>query len=374
MKEAIYKLFAAAFTVVFFWGTLHAMSVLGDLSDYSYAARAAEKNSGLAAAGHDIPAVPDTYAEEMRTEPAPVADEELSHIYIDGIRFDFPVTLADIREHFETRKFAAGFDEKTSVYTGKEILLKNGIGTYMISYRSDVKKPSPEECTVRAISCPSDNYSDKYFPRITAAGIDIFRAPQEEILRLTALDREEYLAKNAVISQQGDGYVVLNLDSPSIAYYRKDIPEDMAAIDRLYPLLIATELRLPENYDADDVPENKEELREFALEYYAYDENDTSLYSYTDYKKEIEATVKDVYLTAYEFLAAPYDGHNALYYELTDIERLAGYDPDGAYYNTGYLEITARCYIEDYDGSVQTKMLLKAGDRLGDALIIHIDI
>lgn len=257
MKETVYKLFAAAFTVIFFWGALHTMNVLGDLSDYNYILKATKKNSGIATAGYDIPAVSDAYTEKMRTEPAPVTDGELSHIYIDDIRFDFPIILADILEHFETRKyFFTNYDEEMGKYTGAEILLKNGIGAYRITYTADVKNPSPEECTVRIISHAGFSYSEKYFPRITAAGIDVFLTPLEEIMRLTTLDREDYLAKNAVISQQTDGYVVLNLERRSIAYYRKDVPKDIEEMEKLSPLLIAEELRLTENYNG-EIHQNK---------------------------------------------------------------------------------------------------------------------
>lgn len=372
MKEAMYNFFTAVLTLLILFGVLHSMNNLCVLNDYNYARKAAEKNTGLAAAGHDIPAVSlETPAEEMRTEPAPVTAEELSYIYIDGIKFDFPITLADIWEHFETIKFVGGYDEETSKYGGSEILMKNGIGAYRIAYAADTKKPSPEECIVSSIGGIGP-YSEKYFPQVTAAGIDIFRTPQEEIIRLAALDGNEYLTANAIICPHGDdGYVVLNLEMKTISYYKKDVPEDMEAIERLAPLLIAAELRLPENYSG-EVPKNKEELRDFALEYYAYDENDTSWYTKTE--REIEAAVNDLYLTAYEFLADTSDEYNALYYELTEIESLTKYEEEsGKTYYTGYLKVTARCCIEGYEAPVQTDMILKAGDRLGDALIIYID-
>ena len=348
------------------------MNNLCVLNDYNYARKAAEKNTGLAAAGHDIPAVSlETPAEEMRTEPAPVTAEELSYIYIDGIKFDFPITLADIQKHFETIKFVGGYDEETSKYGGSEILMKNGIGAYRIAYAADTKKPSPEECVVSSIGGIGP-YSKKYFPQVTAAGIDIFRTPKDEIIRLAALDENEYLTSDKIVRPVGeDGYTALNFDRSYITYYKKDDPEDMSEIEKIIPTLIKTELRLPENYSG-EVPKNKEELREFALEYYAYDENDTSWYTKTE--REIEATVNDLYLTAYEFLADTSDEYNALYYELTEIESLTKYESEsGKTYYTGYLKVTARCCIEGYEAPVQTDMILKAGDRLGDALIIYID-
>lgn len=372
MKEAMYNFFTAVLTLLILFGVLHSMNNLCVLNDYNYARKAAEKNTGLAAAGHDIPAVSlETPAEEMRTEPAPVTAEELSYIYIDGIKFDFPITLADIWEHFETIKFVGGYDEETSKYGGSEILMKNGIGAYRIAYAADTKKPSPEECIVNSIGCLGP-YSEKYFPQVTAAGIDIFRTSKDEIIRLAALDENEYLTSDKIVRPVGeDGYTALNFDRSYITYYKKDDPEDMSEIEKIIPTLIKTELRLPENYSG-EVPKNKEELREFALEYYAYDENDTSWYTKTE--REIEATVNDLYLTAYEFLADTSDEYNALYYELTEIDSLTKYESEsGKTYYTGYLKVTARCCIEGYEAPVQTDMILKAGDRLGDALIIYID-
>lgn len=378
VKEMIYKFFAAVFTALIFFGTLHSMSVLGNLNDYNYIKKAAEKNSGLTAAGHDIPAISaKAPAEAMRTEPAPITAEDLSYIYIDGIRLDFPCTLAQIQEHFETDKYIFSYDNKISKYRGAEILMKNGVGSYRIAYTADSKSPSPEECTVSSISI-SSYYSEKYSPQLVIAGIDIFHISEEEYLHLAALDGNEYLTTNLITHPNGnDGYTALNFTYKSIAYYEKDDPETIKTIEKLDPRLIKTELHLPEDYDIDTVSESKEELKEFALEYYAYD-NDTPQYM-RGYSEETEAAVNDLYSTAYEFLADTSDKYNALYYELTDIESLTKHDwtDDNKgiyYYDTGYLKVTANCYIEEYDKPVKTEMLLKAGDRLGDALIIHIDL
>ncbi|MBD5145782.1 MAG: hypothetical protein HDT21_07765 [Ruminococcus sp.] len=374
MKETVYKFFTAVLTVLIFFGMLHAMSILSDLNDYNYIKRAAEKNSGLAADGPDIPAVSaKAPAEAMRTEPAPITAEDLSYIYIDGIKFDFPCTLADIQKHFETRKYTGYYDEKNSEYKGTEILIKNGVGSYRIGYTSDSIKPLPEECIVTSIGISS--YSEKYSPRLTVAGMDIYNISDKEILRLTALDGNEYLKNNLITYPHGnDGYISLNYIYKTVAYYKKDNPEDMKTIEKINPILIKTELRLPDGYDIETVSENKEELREFALEYYAYDENDTSLFSNNEYCKEVEVMVNDIYLTAYEFLATVPDGYNALYYELTEIESLKKYDDNWYGYDTGYLKVTANCYIEGYDDPAKMDMILKAGDRLGDALLIQIDL
>lgn len=364
MKETVYKFFTAVLMVLIFGGMIHSMSVLGDLNDYNYIKRAAKKNSGLAAAGYDIPAVSaKAPAEAMHTEPAPITAEELSRIYIDGIKFDFPCTLADIREHFDTGRYTGYYNEEKSKYTGTEILMKNGVGSYRISYSADSRDPSPEECIVKSIGISV--YSEKYSPQLVAAGIDIFHVSDEEFLRLAALDGNEYLTTNLIAYPYGnDGYIALNFVYKTISYYEKDDSDDMEKIERLRPLLIKTELSLPEDYSPGAVSADKEELREFALEYYAYDDN-TSQYT-RGYNEEVETTVNNLYLTAYEFLAETSDEYNALYYELTGIESMY-------YYDTGYLKVTAYCYIEGYDSPVQTEMILKAGDRLGDALIINID-
>ena len=130
MKEAVYKFFTAVLTILIFFGILHSMSILSDLNDYNCAKREAEKNSGLAAAGYEIFAVSaKAPAEAMRTDPAPIIAEDLSYIYIDGIKLDFPFTLADIQEHFDTRKFTENYDEKNSEYNGAYILVKNEVGS-----------------------------------------------------------------------------------------------------------------------------------------------------------------------------------------------------------------------------------------------------
>lgn len=374
MKETVYKFFTAVLMALIFFGMLHAMSILSDLDDYNYANRAAQKNSGLTAAGSEIPAVSaKAPAEAMRTEPAPITAEELSYIYIDGIKFDFPCTLADIQAYFETRKYTGVYDEESSEYRGIEILLKNGVGSYRISYTADSKAPLPEECTVRMIG--EMHFSEKYFPQIVVAGMDIFRISEEEFFRLAALDMNEYLTKDSISFEHGnDGYISLNFKSKTISYYKKDNREDMRTIEKLKPLLIKTELRLPDDYDAVTVSENKEELKDFALEYYAYDDDANS--TRRIYCEKAEATINDLYSTAYEFLAETSDEYNALYYELTGIENLESDDYELEnqfvyYYDTGYLKVTADCYIEGYDEPVKTEMILKAGDRLGDALIIQ---
>lgn len=360
MKETVYKFFTAVLIALIFGGMIHSMGVLGDLNDYNYIKRAAKKNSGLAAAGYDIPAVSaKAPAEAMHTEPAPITAEELSRIYIDGIKFDFPCTLADIREHFDTGRYTGYYDEEKSKYTGTEILMKNGVGSYRISYSADSRDPSPEECIVKSIGISV--YSEKYSPQFVAAGMDIFHTSQEEIIRLAALDGNEYLPTNLIAYPYGnDGYIALNFVNNTISYCEKDDPDDMEKIERSRPLLIKTELRLPEDYDAENVPEGKEKLRKFVLEYY-------------DYEGKAVTTANDLYLTAYEFLAETSDEYNALYYELTEIESMAWSDSKGNVYDAGYLKVTADCYIEGYDSPVQTEMILYAGDRLGDALIIYID-
>lgn len=356
-----------------FFGMLHSMSILSDLNDYNYAKRAAEKNSGLAAAGPEIPAVSaKAPAEAMRTEPSPIAAEDLSYIYIDGIKFDFPCTLADIQEYFETRKYMLQYDEKSSEYNGAEILLKNGVGSYRITYTADSKASPPEECTVRMIG--DMGFSEKYSPQIVVAGMDIFRISEEEFFRLAALDGNEYLTNNLITYPHGnDGYISLNYKSKTIAYYKKDNPDDMKTIEELTPILIKTELRLSEDYNAESVSEGKEELRDFALEYFTSN-NETYTFYIKSYRETAKTTVNDLYSTAYEFLADDSDEYNALYYELTGIESLTKYDINDQRIDTGYLRVVADCYIEGYDEPVQTDMILKAGDRLGDALIIQIDL
>lgn len=377
MKEAVYKFFTAGLTVLIFWGILHSMNLLSDLNDYSYTKRAAEKNSGLAAAGYEIPiASAKAPAEAMRTEPAPITAEDLSYIYIDGIKIDFPCTLADIREHFETRRYAGSYDEEKSEYTGTELLMKNGVCSYLIGYTSDSRKPLPEECLVTSIA-GRIGHIGKYAPQFAAAGMDIVNTSEEEFMHLSALDEEEYLATDLIIFPCGnDGYTALNFTNKRIAYYEKDDPEDMKTLNKLNPKLIKTELRLPEDYTPENVSESKEELKEFALEYAA---------SVSDrkYGEEIEKTVTELYSTAYEFLAAEHDGYSALFYDLTDIEGLSRWeltDESMEYYGTGYLKIKAYCGTkreedeDDYPFMTRAELLLKPGDRLGDALLIKIDL
>ena len=379
MKEAVYKFFTAGLAVLFFGGMLHSMSLLRKLNDYNYTKRAAEKNSGLTAAGYEIPAATATApAEAMRTEPAPITAEDLSYIYIDGIKIDFPCTIADIQKHFETRRFVGSYDEEKAQYSGSEILMKNGIGFYRVIYTADTRKPSPEECMVKSIDTLGSfgNYG-KYFPQYLVAGMDIVNTTEEEFLRLAALDQNEYLTTKLIICPHGnDGYTAFDFKLKKIEYYKKDDPEDMKTIESVNPSLIKTELRLPEDYDIENVPESKEELRDFALEHYTFDENDEAAIFYGTYYKNAVETVNDTYLTAYEFLAVDYDEYNALYYELKDIEVLRTYDiVDGNedYYDTDYLKVSADCYFEGYDDPIEVDMILKAGDNLGDALIIHID-
>lgn len=379
MKEALYKFFTAGLTVLIFFGILHSMNLLSYLNDYNYAKKAAEKNSGLAAAGYEIPiSSAKAPAEAMRTEPAPITAEELSYIYIDGVKLDFPCTLADIREHFETRRYAGSYDEEKFKYTGIEILVKNGVCSYQIGYTSEARKPLPEECIVTSIA-GRIGHVGKYSPQLVIAGMDIVNTSEEEFMRLTALDENEYLTTNLIICPQGnDGYTAFNFEQKKIAYYKKDDPEDMETLESLNPILIKTELRLPEDYDIENVSDDKEELRQFALEYYDYDENEKYLSFSDEYNKKVEITVTETYLTAYEFLAEASDEYNALYYELTDIEALTKYNPesDNPYIRdaTEYLKVTANCYIENYDNPVKTEMILKIGDKLGDALIIHVDM
>ncbi|MDE5993613.1 MAG: hypothetical protein K2G87_11260 [Oscillospiraceae bacterium] len=370
MKEAVYKFFTAVLTVLIFFGILHSMSILSNLNDYNYAKREAEKNSGLAAAGYEIPAVSaNAPAEAMRTEPAPITADDLSYIYIDGIKLDFPFTLADIQAHFDTRKFIENYDEENSEYNGAYILVKNDVGSYRIDFTADSESPLPEECTVKMIC--DIGFSEKYSPQIIIAGMDIFRISEEEFYRLSALDMKEYLTSTAITYEhENGGYISLNFISNGygyniINYCEKDNPEDMETAGQLNPILTKTELRLPDDYDAETVSEDKEELRDFALEYYAYERI---------YDEKIDTTINDLYITAYEFLAEDSDEYNALYYELTDIESLKKYDDDNHKIDTGYLRVFARCYIEGYDEPVQTTMILKPGDRLGDALIIWIDL
>ncbi|MDE5577487.1 MAG: hypothetical protein K2J11_08885 [Oscillospiraceae bacterium] len=380
MKEAVYKFFTAGLTVLIFFGILHSMSLLSDLNDYNYTKKAAEKNSGLTAAGYEIPAATaKAPAEAMRTEPAPITAEDLSYIYIDGIKIDFPCTLADIQEHFETRRFVGSYDEKKAQYSGAEILMKNGMGFYRVIYAADTKKPSPEECKVTSIDTLGlfGNYG-KYFPQYVAAGMDIVNTTEEEFLHLAALDENEYLTTDLIICPHGDdGYTAFNFKQKNIAYYKKDDPEDMKIIENINPSLIKTELRLPEDYDPETVPESKKELMEIALKYYyVFDEDNAAASFYDTYYNKAAETAEDTYLTAYEFLAADFGEYNAIYYELTDIKVLRVYDiVDGGndYYDIDYLKVSAICYIEDY-GFIQTDMILKAGDKLGDALIIRIDL
>ncbi|MBD5138934.1 MAG: hypothetical protein HDT24_06480 [Ruminococcus sp.] len=373
MKETVYKFFTAVLMALIFLGMLHSMSILSDLNDYNYVKRAAEKNSGLAAAGHEIPAVSaKAPAEAMRTEPAPITAEDLSYVYIDGIKFDFPCTLADIQRHFETKKYTLQYDEESSRYRGVEILLKNGVGSYRIVYAAESKNTPPEECIVTSIW--THGYSEKYSPQLTMAGMDIYNISDEEILRLAALDGNEYLKNNLITYPHGnDGYISLNYNNKAIVYYEKDNPNDMKTIEKLNPILIKTELRLPYDYNIENVSENKEELVKFAFEYFTPDDDTYTLYT-KDYREKAEATINDLYSTAYEFLAEDSDEYNALYYELTEIESLKKYDDNWYGYDTGYLKVTANCYIEGYDDPAKMDMILKAGDRLGDALLIQIDL
>lgn len=372
VKETAYKFFTAVLMVLIFFGMLNSMRILSNLNDYNYIKRAAEKNSGLAAAGPDIPAASaKAPAEAMRTEPAPITAEDLSCIYIDGIKLDFPCTLANIREHFDTERFIGYYDEEKAEYTGSEVLMKNGVGSYRILYSADSREPTPEKCTVTSIG--KIGYSEKYVPQLVIAGMDVYHTSDEDMLRLAALDGNEYLTSGFITyPYENDGYVAFNLTGKSIGYYKKNDADNIKNLESLHPLLIKTELRLPEDYDADTVPESKEELKKFALEYYACDDN-TAQYI-RSYNEEVEVMVNDIYLTAYEFMAMVSDEYNVLYYELTEIESLISYDSDGSKYDTGYLIVTADCYIEGYDDSAKTDMILKAGDRLGDALLIQIDL
>ncbi|MDE6746445.1 MAG: hypothetical protein K2J72_07385, partial [Oscillospiraceae bacterium] len=257
-------------------------------------------------------------------------------------------------------------------YKGTEILLKNGVGSYIITYTADSKAPKPEECTVKSIV--ERGFSEKYSPQIIIAGMDISRISDEEFFHLAALDDNEYLTTGLITHPHGnDGYVSLNYKVKSIVYYEKDNPDDMKTIEELTPLLIKTELRLPEDYNAESVSENKEELRDFALEYFTSN-NETYTFYVDSYRETAKTTVNDLYSTAYEFLADDSDEYNAICYELTEIESLTKYDINNQRIDTGYLRVTAECCIEGYDEPVRTDMILKAGDRLGDALIIRLDL
>ena len=374
MKEAVYKFFTAVLMVLIFFGMLHAMNILADLNDYNSIKRMAKKNSGIASAGPEIPAVSaKAPAEAMRTEPAPITAEDLSYIYIDGIRFDFPCTLAQIYEHFETQPYSNSFDEKTSAYNRTETLLKNGVSTYMITCTADSKDAPPEKWIIRSIGRGTNHYSEKYSPQLVIAGMEIFRTSDEEYLHLSALDENEYLTSDRlIIPHKNDGYIVFNPDNKALYFYKNNDPDLQNNLERSYPVLIKNELRLPEDYDPEIVPENKEELREFALEYYAYD--DDMYYSTRKYREEIERMVTENYDTAYEFLAViTYEFDTDAYFELTQIESIK-YDKEADKTSDGgYLKVTATCYIEGYDEPIETEMILKIGDRLGDALLIHME-
>lgn len=379
MKEAIYKLFTLAFTVLIFWGILHSMSLLAHISDYSYTKKAAEKNSGLAELLYDIPAVSaKAPPEAMRTEPAPLTAEDLSYFYLDGIKFEFPCTLADIREHFETRRFSASYDENKIEYSGTEIILKNGMGFYRVNFTADTRESSPEECVVKSITTKSafDSYG-KYIPQYVAAGIDVVNTTEEEFYHLTAFDENEYLTTYLVVFPYGDdGYTVFNIYEQRLSYYKKDDPKEMQELERMHPALIKTELRLPEDYDTQSVPESKAELTEFTQKHYGFDRDDNATEYIGIYYKLLLEMVNGTFMTAYEFLALDNPEEQPLYYELTDIEVLRTYDLDEdgyhSYYDTDYLKVTAICYFECPDaGYENVEMILKPGDRLGDALIIY---
>ncbi|MCH5194212.1 MAG: hypothetical protein J1F11_09640 [Oscillospiraceae bacterium] len=364
MKEAVFKFFTAVFVLLIFWGMLHAMRLLSDINDLNYIKILAEKNTGLAADGPDIPAVSaKAPAEAMRTEPAPITAEDLSYIYLDGIKFDFPVTLAMLRESFELKRYYGAYNEDGSSYVGEYTLIKNGIGTYRIEYTAGSKGSPLEECIVTSITAYDHN--EKYYPQLVIAGIDVFAASEEEYLHLADLDKNEYLMRTSVIYPEGnEGHAVFDpIRYKGIRYYKNDDPALQDKQEEIYLYLIKNELRLPENYDPDIVPAGKEETREFVHEYYDPHKNRIN-YNYNYY---VLVKVDNFYLTAYEFLALQEDEYEAEYYEIESLRSLTDDDRN----ETGYLHIEARCHIKGYEKPVSAEMVLKAGEPLGNALIIN---
>ena len=76
-------------------------------------------------------------------------------------------------------------------------------------------------------------------------------------------------------------------------YTKKDDPEDMKTIEKINPILLKNELRLSDDYDIENVSENKEELVEFAFEYFTPDDDTYTLYT-KDYRDEAEKTINDL--------------------------------------------------------------------------------
>lgn len=368
MKEIIYKFFTIVFVLLTFYGMLHAMRLLSAFNDYNYIKVLARKNVGLTADGPEIPAVSaKAPAEAMRTKPAPVTAEDLSYIYLDGIRFDFPITLDKLKENFDIKTGYSYYDNESSEYLGKGTILKNGIGTYRIKYIADSKYSPPEECIITSIT--ASDYNKKYFPQLVAAGFDVFDTSEEEYLRLADLDKYEYLMTTAIAYPEGNnGYVEFDfIRSKGIYYDKNDDPILQDSLESIYPYLIKKELWLPEDYDFHIIPDSKEETREFVHECI-----DSDIWISTHYidDRVIKRMVNDVYLTSYEFLALPYDDYEAEYYEIELLDDIR--NNDGIY--TGYLHIEARCHIKGYEKPVYTEMVLKAGEPLGNALIIRIEL
>lgn len=353
MKEAVFKFFTSVLVVLIFWGMLHAMRLLSDFNDYNYIKYLANKNAGLASDGPEIPAVSaKAPAEVMRTEPAPITAEDLYCIYLDGIRFDFPITLAMLQENFDLKSDYIRYNEERSEYLGQKILLKNGIGTYRIGYSADSKDSSAEECIVEYIRAYDHN--EKYFPQLVIAGFDVFDTSEEEYLRLTDNDKYGYLLRTAV-AYPGEKYGYVEFDlirNKEIHYYKNENAFSHKSPEVKNPYLIKKELRLPEDYDPDIIPDSKEKTRKFIYE--CFDE------------AYVKNTVDNFYLTAYEFLA----WQEAEYYEIESLRSIMDDDRN----ETGYLYIEARCHIKGYEDPVYTEMVLKAGEPLGNGLIIRIDL
>ena len=377
MKEAVYKFFVSGLMIMIFLGMLHAMRLLSDLNDYNYIKRLSEKNSGFAAAGYDTPAASAKAPENvMRTEPVPIAGEELSYFYLDGIRFDFPCTIADLQEHFEMSQYLSTYNKKISKFIGMKLLLKNGVGTYRIRYIADSMDSPPEECIVTSVG-GQVGYSQKYSPQLVIAGIDVYNTSDEEYLRLAGLDENEYLITENIIYPCGNGnYIVFNFFNKGLTYYESDdtfaytYSEDL---ETQFPHLIKTELRLPENYDPDTVPESKEELIEFVRSFYADDDKYSPNYKSNRF---IQKTLDNACFTAYEFLALTGEEFNAEYYEITELTRITKLDLTDGYNTiyTGYLKVIVKCYVEGEGRPYTIEMVLKPGDPLGNGLIIQNDV
>ncbi|MCH5349543.1 MAG: hypothetical protein J1E40_09485 [Oscillospiraceae bacterium] len=362
MKELIYKLFVAILCVLIFLGMLRAMRLLSDFNDYQHIKRLAERNMGLTADGPEIPAASGKAPiEEMRTYPATITAEDMSYIYLDGIRYDFPITLAKLQENFDMKTGYSSYYEKLPEYLGHKILLKNGIGTYTIEYIADSKDSIPEECIVTSIS--TYRYNKKYFPQLVIAGIDIFDTSPMTFMYLADYDKNKYPRTSTVIySLDNYGCVVLDFNHYNeIKYYKNDDPRLQRILKASHLYKVKETLRLPEDYDPDVVPASKDEIRKFAMEYY-YDR----YYSQYGYAEKMQKTFDKFYLTAYEFLYY----YEAEYYTIESLKNIQ----DDDLKDTGYILIDAYCYIEGYYKPVKTEMILKEGESPGNALIIYIDL